>query len=105
MRLSTIDGAAEARELAGKRKADLSAINQGGAARSGKAVQKGSLPAAPTARVATARNQRWRMDSVSDRLVDGHRFRVLSKSLLLLPDSSLGGENPTAPLNLPFLSA
>lgn len=49
--------------------------------------------------LATAPNQRWSMDFVSDRLVDGRWFRVLTvvdqftrECLLLLADSSLSGE-------------
>ena len=49
--------------------------------------------------LATAPNQRWSMDFVSDRLVDGRWFRALTvvdqftrECLLLLADSSLSGE-------------
>ena len=49
--------------------------------------------------LATAPHQRWSMDFVSDRLVDGRWFRVLTvvdqftrECLLLLADSSLSGE-------------
>jgi putative transposase len=49
--------------------------------------------------LATAPNQRWSMDFVSDRLADGRWFRVLTvvdqftrECLLLLADSALSGE-------------
>ena len=55
--------------------------------------------------VATAPNQRWSMDFVSDRLVDGRWFRVLTvvdqftrECLLLFADSSLSGEKVAAEL-------
>ena len=50
--------------------------------------------------VATAPNQRWSMDFVSERLADGRWFRVLTvvdqftrECVLLLADRSLSGEN------------
>lgn len=52
---------------------------------------------------ATAPNQRWSMDFVSDRLVDGRWFRVLTvidqftrECLLLLVDNALSGEKAAA---------
>ena len=55
--------------------------------------------------VATAPNQRWSMDFVSDRLADGRWFRVLTvvdqftrECLLLLADSALSGEKVAAAL-------
>jgi len=55
--------------------------------------------------LATAPNQRWSMDLVSDRLVEGPWFRVLTvvdqftrECLLLLADSSLSGEKVAAAL-------
>ena len=55
--------------------------------------------------LATAPNQRWSMDFVSDRLVDGRWFRVLTvvdqftrECLPLLADSSLSGEKVAAAL-------
>jgi putative transposase len=54
---------------------------------------------------ATAPNQRWSMDFVSDRLVDGRWFRVLTvidqftrECLLLLVDSALSGKKVAAAL-------
>lgn len=55
--------------------------------------------------LATRPNHRWSMDFVSDRLVDGRWFRVLTvvdqftrECLLLLADSSLSGEKVAAAL-------
>jgi putative transposase len=55
--------------------------------------------------LATAPNQRWSMDFVSDRFVDGRWFRVLAvidqftrECLLLLVDSTLSGEKVAAGL-------
>ena len=84
----------------GECKTDLSAVHRGRIDGANEVSQEGSQPIQRVPQgLATAPNQRWSMDFVSDRFVDGRWFRVLTvidqftrECLLLLVDSALSGE-------------
>ena len=97
--LSTPDRDASARRLGGERQAHLSVYTEDGLAVRTKVRKKIARRSRVPALRATRPNEKWSMDFVAARLLDGRWFRVLTvvdqftrECLLLLVDSSLTGQ-------------